>query len=71
MHVLDSVIVNMAIFTGRKSNIFGYMSNGDRVCKYTRNQINTVHLYKHENQRLKNSEDRETIVFELVYGVCV
>ena len=31
MHCLASVIVNDAMVTGRKSNIFGYISKGDSV----------------------------------------
>ena len=32
-HILASVIVNVAIVTGLKSRILGYISIGDRVCK--------------------------------------
>lgn len=41
IQVLARVIVNMAILTGRKSKILGYMSRGERVYK-TKNYTTSV-----------------------------
>ncbi|KAH3856995.1 hypothetical protein DPMN_099592 [Dreissena polymorpha] len=39
IEIRDSVMVNIAMLTGLKSRILGYMSNGDSVCRQGQQEL--------------------------------